>query len=296
MTNFKLSKLTRLTEFLQSVNEKQICSLGKTETYALRKTVLSAILNLLYRRLPKDLGQLMEFTHDLFPSNIDFTDTVEKELCRFLIESAVGFLFSSEEAISTAHRPQYQRGVLLSLTNCPWPWNILLFSSVSVRFVEEIYEDFSSHNCDGLFIAQLNKFDQLGIFYIPTEGRIRKQLCAHDIEFCISIPECTEPARDYKLLIHRGRRSFLYDDVDAQIHPESENELPVVTIIKDTTLVVKIVEARVPGGTPIYLLIFTENYFHLKKYLERQFEIQGMGEFFAVSGKYFTHEVTVINH
>jgi hypothetical protein len=53
-----------------------------------------------------------------------------------------------------------------------------------------------------------------------------------------------------------------------------------------------VIEARVSGGKPLYLLIFTENNYHLKDFLERQCEIQGLGELFAVPCKYFTRMVS----
>jgi hypothetical protein len=47
---------------------------------------------------------------------------------------------------------------------------------------------------------------------------------------------------------------------------------PDMNFAKHVTMGVKIIEARVPGGTAMYLLMFTANNYHLKEYLERQFE------------------------
>ena len=69
---------------------------------------------------------------------------------------------------------------------------------------------------------------------------------------------------------------------------------PDMNFVKHVTMVVKIIEARVPGGTAMYLLMFTENNYHLKEYLERQFEIQGLGELFPVPCKYFTRKVVFV--
>ena len=67
---------------------------------------------------------------------------------------------------------------------------------------------------------------------------------------------------------------------------------PDLDFVKHITMVVKVIEARVSGGKPLYLLIFTENNYHLKEFLERQCEIQGLGELFAVPCKYFTRMVS----
>jgi hypothetical protein len=67
---------------------------------------------------------------------------------------------------------------------------------------------------------------------------------------------------------------------------------PDLDFVKHITMVVKVIEAQVLGGKPLYLLIFTENNYHLKEFLERQCEIQGLGELFAVPCKYFTRMVS----
>lgn len=61
--------------------------------------------------------------------------------------------------------------------------------------------------------------------------------------------------------------------------------------VKHVTLVVKLVEAKVAGGCTLYMFFFTEQNYHLKAYLERQLEIEGLGEYFAVPCKYFMRKV-----
>jgi len=71
---------------------------------------------------------------------------------------------------------------------------------------------------------------------------------------------------------------------------------PDMNFVKHVTMVVKLVEARVSGGRATYLLLFTENNYHMKDYLERVYELPGLNEFFPVPCKFFTRKVSTHNH
>lgn len=69
---------------------------------------------------------------------------------------------------------------------------------------------------------------------------------------------------------------------------------PDLDFVKYVTMIVKMVEAQVPGGRPLYMFIFTENNYHIKDFLERVYEIEGLDEFFAVPCKFFTRKVCAL--
>mgnify|MGYP006203884699 CR=1 FL=1 len=61
---------------------------------------------------------------------------------------------------------------------------------------------------------------------------------------------------------------------------------PDMDFVKSVTMVVKIVQARIANGSPLYMVIFTENNYHIKDFLERVQEIEGLGEMFPVPCKF----------
>ncbi len=69
---------------------------------------------------------------------------------------------------------------------------------------------------------------------------------------------------------------------------------PDVNFVKHVSLGVKMVEAKVVGGRALFMFFLYENNYHLKASLERQVEIDGLGEFFAVPCKYFSRKVSMI--
>jgi hypothetical protein len=70
---------------------------------------------------------------------------------------------------------------------------------------------------------------------------------------------------------------------------------PDTSFAKYTNLVVKFVTANVTGGKPTFYLFFNEQNYHLRNYLERLTEIEGLGEYFATPCKWVLRKVSFVH-
>jgi hypothetical protein len=69
---------------------------------------------------------------------------------------------------------------------------------------------------------------------------------------------------------------------------------PDISFAKYTNLVVKLITAKVNGGKATFYLFFNEQNYHLRNYLERLTEIEGLGEYFATPCKWVLRKVSFV--
>jgi hypothetical protein len=69
---------------------------------------------------------------------------------------------------------------------------------------------------------------------------------------------------------------------------------PDLNFVKYVTMGVIMVDAKVTGGRSCFMFILYENNYHVKNILERQVEIPGLGEYFAVPCKFIYHKVLML--